>query len=197
MTNRNWLPVSVFFLLLLGCGPACPDIKVALDVSAALADDAARLNEMVSRRKAAAGEAEQGGKGTFHIERVRFSVTAWELAIETQARIIKASPRFEDAESYGEGAETINRFRCYLDRLLAREGHLINDGTGKTLRAHKVEIDDLLDRDGAVTPSELRGYLENGIEVDAAVDRDDDDEEEEDEGEDKGEEPDGLDDLDF
>jgi hypothetical protein len=160
--------------LLLGCGPSCPEVKAALDATAAITGDVTRVNELVGKRKAAVAEAERGG-GTFQMQRLKFSVTAFELAIATQARIIKASPRFEDAPSYRENAEAINGFRCYLDKLLARDGHLVSDGVGETLRAYKAELERLLDRDGTVSPAELRAYYEEGIAVGAAPEGEEDD----------------------
>jgi hypothetical protein len=165
MMKKDLFVLAASGWLLLGCGPSCPEIKAGLDVAAAVTGDVTRINEMVAKRKAAIIEAEQGGD-TFRMQRLKFSVTAWELGIGAQARIIKASPQFEDAPSYGEAAGRINELRCFLDKLLAREEHTVPDGMGETLRERKVEIDRLLDRDGTVNPAELRNYYENGIMVD-------------------------------
>ncbi|HUT76927.1 MAG TPA: hypothetical protein VM285_04535 [Polyangia bacterium] len=164
MKNDFYFVLAASAWLFLGCGASCPEQKAALDATAAVTGDVTRVNELVAKREAAMGEAEQGGD-TFRIQRLKFSVTAWELAIGTQARIIKASPQFEDAPSYGEAAGLINEFRCFLDKLLAHAEHTVSDGMGKALRGYKVEIERQLGRDGAVSPNELRNYYENGIPV--------------------------------
>lgn len=203
MTNKILLSIPMLFGLLLGCGPSCPEIKSGLDAAALLSEDSARINGMVARRKAVMEEAAQRGLDSFRLERIRFSVTAWEMAIETQARIIEASSRLADAETRGGDAGVVDDFRCYVDGLLGRTGHRITDGTGKTIRAYKVEIEGLLDRDGALTSSELRRYIEEGVEVEDEVEVDDEDsaDQEEDEAEGDEDEPEADDDdfdlLDF
>jgi hypothetical protein len=173
MTKPRTILLGAAVSLLLGCGPSCPEVKAALDTTAAITGDVTRINDLVARRKAAMAEAEQGGHSTFHMQRLKFSVTAFEIAIQTQARIVKASPRFEDAPSYGESAGVINTFRCYLDKLLAADGHLLPDGVGKRLREFKVEIEGRLGRDGAVNSAELRSYYEQGIAAPEASDEGD------------------------
>ena len=62
--TMNWVALAA---LLLGCGPSCPEVKAALDTTAAITGDVTRVNELVARRKAAMAEAGQGGHGTFHM----------------------------------------------------------------------------------------------------------------------------------
>jgi hypothetical protein len=163
MDIKKTIIVTMVAGLLLGCGPTCPEVKAGLDATAAVTGDVTRVNELVARRKAVMAEAEQGGVGTFEMQRLKFSVTAYEMAIATEARVIKASPRFEGAASYDEAAPRINEFRCYVDKVLARDGNLVSDGVGESLRAYKAEIDGLLDRDGALSSAEIRAYFEEGI----------------------------------
>ncbi len=160
--SNAFLTVGIVALF-LACGPTCPEIKGALDEEAIIGEDVARVNALVEKRKAAIAEAKSGQIETFPLQRLKFSVTAWEMAVWVQARIIKISPRFEDSPKYVEYASIINKIRCYLDKLVADPEHTVSDVTGKKLQAHKTRIDTLFRREGTITKSEFASYLEEGI----------------------------------
>jgi hypothetical protein len=146
-----------------GCGPSCPEVKAALDEDEAMAGDVARVNALVDKRDMAIIEAGEEDHDQFHIQRLKFSVTAFELAVETQVRIIKISPRYENSDLYEEHAVLINEIRCELDELVAQDGHEVTDRVGRDLQARHKQLGSLLRKEGEVSGSELRDYLENGI----------------------------------
>ena len=156
-------PTVVIALLFFACGPTCPEVKGALDEEAAIGEDVARVNAFVEKRKEAIAEAESGQIETFPLQRLKFSVTAYEMAVWVQTRIIKISPRFEDSPAYKEYASTINKIRCDLDKVLEDPEHTVSDVTGKKLRGHKARIDTMLLREGTLTKTEFANYLEEGI----------------------------------
>jgi hypothetical protein len=145
------------------CGPSCPEVKAALDEEEAMAGDVARINALVDKRLATIAEAEQGGHDNFYMQRLKFSVTAYELAVKLQVRIIKISPRYEDSELYGEHANTINEIRCDLDDIVAKDGHTVGDADGSMLQKHYARLSALLRKAGDISGSELKTYLEEGI----------------------------------
>lgn len=164
MTERvAAMVVALSVLVAAGCGPTCPEVKASLDEEQLMAGDVARVNELVERRRAAVEEAESGDHGSFAMRRLEFSVTAWKLAIETQLRIIKASPLYEDFEVYNEQRELIDGIRCRLDELLESEGHLVKDALGRDVQRDHDAIAKLFKRECQVTGSELKTYYEEGI----------------------------------
>lgn len=162
-TVANVFLTAGIVMLFLACGPSCPEVKGALDEETIIGEDVARVNAFVEKRKAAIAEAKSGQVETFPMQRLKFSVTAYEMAVWVQARIIKISPRFEDSPKYKEYESTINKIRCYLDKLVADPEHTVSDVTGKKLQNHKARIDSLLLREGTLTKSEFASYLEEGI----------------------------------
>ena len=108
-------------------------------------------------------EASSGQMETFPLQRLKFSVTAYEMAVWVQARIIKISPRFEDSPAYKDYASIINKIRCDLDKVLEDPEHTVSDVTGRKLQGHKTRIDSLLRREGNLTKTEFSSYLEEGI----------------------------------
>lgn len=151
------------FLLAPACGPSCPEVKAALDEDEAMAGDVARVNALVDKRDSTMIEAGQGDHDQFHMQRLKFSVTAYELAVEIQVRIIKISPRYENSDLYEEQADLINEIRCELDELIAEEGHEISDRVGRDIQARHKQLGSVLHKEGRVSDSELKKYLEEGI----------------------------------
>lgn len=149
--------------LVAACGPSCPEIKQALDEEEALAEDVARVNALVDKRRAAVAEAEQGSPDQFYMKRIKFSVTGYELAIEIQVRIVKLSSRFSDTGLLEEHAELIGVLRCEIDELLNARGHTLSDRKGKAIRERHEQLSALLRKDGAVSDRELKKYFEEGI----------------------------------
>ncbi len=150
-------------VLFFCCGPTCPEVKSALDDEAIIGEDVARVNAFVEKRKAAIVEAGSGQVETFPLQRLQFSVTAYEMAVWVQVRIIKVSPKFEDSSAYKEYASIINQIRCDLDKVLEDPEHTVSDVTGRNLRRYKKRVDTLFRREGTLTKTEFASYLEEGI----------------------------------
>ncbi|MFO8070661.1 MAG: hypothetical protein R6V85_02190 [Polyangia bacterium] len=164
MTERmGLLVVALSVVVPVGCGPTCPEIKAGLDDEQLMAGDVARVNELVERRRSAVEEAERGDHDSFAMRRLEFSVTAWEMAIETQVRIIKASPRYENLDVYQEQRELIDGIRCRLDELLASGKHLVKDAMGREVQRGHDAIAKLFKRECEVPGSELKTYYDEGI----------------------------------
>lgn len=151
------------------CGPTCLETVSALDESAALAGDVARVNELVERRRAAMEDAEGGDHDAFAMQRLKFSVTAFELAAEAQLRVIKASPKYEDAGVYEEQRALVDELRCAVEELLEDDGHLVSDSDGRRLQRLHARLDRAFRDAGTLTRSELRGYLADGIPVEPSA----------------------------
>lgn len=147
---------------LAGCGPTCPEAKASLDQDTLTSEDVARVNAFVEKRKSAMAEAETAEE-TLRLNRLKFSVTAYEQAIETQARIIKISPSFEDEDAYDENKDLILEFRCFMDEVAQDIDYTISDGVGKEIQRYHDLFDKLLRKSGELAKSELREYIEEGI----------------------------------
>ena len=148
---------------LTSCGPSCPEVKAALDEDEAMAGDVARVNGLVDKRDSAMIEAGEGDHDQFAMQRLKFSVTAFELAVEIQVRIIKISPRYENSDLYEEHAALINEIRCELDELIGQDGHEVTDRVGRDIQARHKQLGSLLRKEGEISGSELKTYLEEGI----------------------------------
>ena len=120
---------------------------------------------MVERRRAVMADAEQEGLSTFEVERIKFSVTAYELAARTQLRIIKLSPRYEDSEAYEKNQPLINDARCLIDELLQPEGHSVPDGIGRKIQQMHDRFKAQIRKEGTLSSSEFATYLEDGIQT--------------------------------
>jgi hypothetical protein len=151
------------------CAPKCPKIKAALDDVQITSEDVGRINAFVAKRKAAIAEAAAGDQDTFSMEKLRFSVTGYELAVETQLRVVKISPKFDDSPLYKEYRGVFDAMRCDFDALSEEpERHRISDADGSMIRAWSQRVGAILRSEGRLTSGELNGYLEEGI-VDAAA----------------------------
>ncbi len=162
-TVANAFLTAGIAVLFFACGPTCPEVKGALDDETIIGEDVARVNALVEKRKAAIAEASSGQMETFPLQRLQFSVTAYEMAVWVQVRIIKISPKFEDSSVYKKYASIINQIRCDLDKVLEDPEHTVSDVTGRDLQRHKTRIDTMLRREGALTKTEFSSYLEDGI----------------------------------
>ena len=123
------------------------------------------------------------------MERIKFSVTAYELAIQMQLRIIELA---SSSDLYDANLEEINDTRCLLDELLApkkinKDDLTVSDRMGKDIQERFSLFKKLFGKEGAVSNYELKEYYQKGIKVET---RDDG----EDEGE--GEDSMGVDDED-
>jgi hypothetical protein len=161
--------VSIIGSVLLGsvifaaCGPSCPEVKASLDEEEAMAGDVARVNALVDKRDMAMAEAGQGDHDQFHLQRLKFSVTAFELAVELQLRIIKISPRYEDSDLYEQHMDLFNDIRCEIDDFVAMDGHEVSDRIGRAIQERHKQVGALLRKEGQVSNSELQTYLSEGI----------------------------------
>jgi hypothetical protein len=147
----------------IGCGPSCPEVMTSKTDKEVMAGDVARINEFVARRKAAMAEAEKGGHDTFTMERLKFSVTACELAIQVELRIVKLSPTHESSELYGDNLALINEVRCGLDKLLEEDGYLFSDGAGDEIQTYHAQFLKVFRGEGEFSDSELKTYYSQGI----------------------------------
>jgi hypothetical protein len=160
---------STLGLVLLGttlvaaCGPSCPEVKDSLDEEEAMAGDVARVNALVDKRDSAMAEAGQGDHDQFYLQRLKFSVTAFELAVELQVRIIKISPRYENSDLYDEHVGLFNEIRCEIDDLVGMDGHEVSDRIGRAVQERHKQVGALLRKEGQVSGSELQTYLSEGI----------------------------------
>lgn len=155
---------ALVLALAAACGPKCPEVKAKFDDVQITTEDVARVNRLVEKRKAAIAEASAPGKGTFAIDRLRFSVTGYELAIETQLRVIKISPKFDNSPLYKEYRPLFDEMRCFFDTLVAEpEKHVLADAEGRDIRRWSERVGAVLRKEGRLGPGELAGYLEEGI----------------------------------
>jgi len=171
LSPRNARPVVIAVAVLAAsigglaaCTPKCPKLKAALDEVQTTSEDVVRINRLVEKRKAAIAEAAEGEHDTFSLEKLRFSVTGYELAVETQLRVVKISPKFDDSPLYKEYRSVFDAMRCDLDALAEEpERHKISDADGSLIRRWSQRIGAILRNEGKLTQGELNGYLEEGI----------------------------------
>jgi hypothetical protein len=164
---------SLLFLLCAGasiaglaaaCGPKCTEVKSALAPESVTGEDVGRVNKLVAKRKDAIAEAEKGEQAQTGLEKLKFSVTAYELAIEAQLRVIKISPKFEDSPLYSENRALFDEMRCYFDGLVADgTGHVVSDRVGRDIQQWSQKVGSILKSHGRLSDSELRDYFEEGI----------------------------------
>lgn len=208
MYHKSAITIIFFIALLLpglGCGPNCQKIMSTKKPEDIAKEDTARINGLVERRKAAMETAKDANQ--YVIEEAKQTVTACEMAIEFQYRIITlqegGSPLVQD------NIKKVNDARCFLDEVLLSKGKLIGAGKGalisgsnaRQIRAYLEEFNSLFGTEGTVSERRLVNIYENGLK--AAKAEKDGDIEEGDEGlEDEGEssmsedeEGEGLDDA--
>ena len=104
-TVANVFLTAGIVMLFLACGPSCPEVKGALDEETIIGEDVARVNAFVEKRKAAIAEAKSGQVETFPMQRLKFSVTADEMAVWVQAH---PSTRSTSRQSTRSGAISIS-----------------------------------------------------------------------------------------
>ena len=153
------------FAVLTACAATkCPKTKAALDDVHTTGEDVARINRLVDKRKAAIAEADAGGHDTFALEKLRFSVTGYELAVETQLRIVRISPKFDDSPLYGEYRGVFDAMRCDFDALVGDpEDHSVSEAEGSMIQRWSQRVSAILRKEGKLTVGELNDYLEEGI----------------------------------
>ena len=153
------------FAVLSACAATkCPKAKAALDDVQTTGEDVVRINLLVDKRKAAMAEAAAGGHDTFDLEKMRFSVTGYKLAVETQLRIVRISPKFDDSPLYVEYRAVFDAMRCDFDALVVDpEDHSISGAEGSMIQRWSQRVSAILRKEGRLTVGELNDYLEEGI----------------------------------
>jgi len=146
------------------CTPKCQKLKAALDDIKITSEDVVRINRFVEKRKAAIAEGAEGEHDTFSLEKLRFSVTGYELAVETQLRVVRISPKFDNSPLYKEYRKVFDAMRCDFDGVAEEpERHKISDADGAMIRRWSQRIGAILRNEGKLTSGELNGYLAEGI----------------------------------
>lgn len=149
---------------LAGCAPKCEKVKAALDDVQTTSEDVVMINALVDKRKAAVADASAGEHDTFALEKLRFSVTGYELAAETLLRVVKISPKFDNSPLYKEYRGLFDEMRCDFAALVGDpESHRITDAQGGMIQRWGRRVAAVLRNEGRLSHSELNGYLESGI----------------------------------
>ncbi len=196
--------MTICAALQLACGPKCPEVKTAMSTSEMVKDDATRVNEFVARRKAIMDEARTGENSSFEVERFKFSVTAYELAIQLQLRIIELAA---SSENYEANIDEITEIRCFFDKIIDKNPiekgkATLSDSKGKKIQEKFALFKQLFNKEGEASKYELKQFYEKGIKVKTLPKSDSDedgegDADEGDEDEDKSEDEEDDDDEDF
>lgn len=160
---------SFVAMMQTACGPSCPEAKSAMKEKKLISDDSARIDKLVERRKAVIEKAQAGESDAFEMERLKFSVTAYELAIEIQLMIFKISPGgSEPSALYGRNIKEINETRCFLDELvgknLLRMKRLqVSDPVGKEIQERYDRLQTLFQGEADIPKIALKKYFEQGM----------------------------------
>lgn len=172
MVNRIVTVLTAAFVgsvVFTACGPKCPAVleKKTPDVMAR--DDVLRVNAYVEARKAAIAAAKEGNQ--YDVERAQFTVTACQLAVEIQMRIINLAEA--GGASYEENSKGINKARCLLDEILEKKGKVvglkigkgifIKKGKGGEIQKIHAAFEDKFGKEGRPRNSEIEMVLEKGM----------------------------------
>jgi hypothetical protein len=167
--------IVVLVLSLIGvvisvaCGPKCMVVlsKKTPDVMAR--DDVLRVNAYVDARKAAIAAAKKGS--AYDVEKAKFTVTACELAVQIQMRIIALAEA--GGALYDDNLKELNEARCLLDEILEKKGKVVGLKIGKGVFIKKGKGQEILDvhtaleekfgEKGRARDRELETIYENGL----------------------------------
>ena len=156
--------VAASLIAIGACAPKCPKVKATLDEVQITSEDVARINRLVDKRKAAIAEASAGGHDTFSLEKMQFSVTGYKLAVETQLRIATCSAKVDISPLYAEYRSVFDALRCDFDALVVDpERHRLSSADGAMIQRWVQRVGAILRKEGQLSNSELKGYLEEGI----------------------------------
>ena len=173
MSQRTTLFFAIVALIgsvLAACGSKCPKAMAAKSGKVLARKDAERINSFVERRKGAIKIAKSGSE--FDVEKAKFTVTACELAIKLQLRIINLSK--EETEAYDANADKINETRCLFDKVLEKKGKsmlfvgkggFINRTDASKIQDEYAHYQQLLGELGDPRNSQVKEVFENGIPV--------------------------------
>jgi hypothetical protein len=172
MSHRT-IAVLVFsllgFVISMACGPKCIEVlsKKTPDVMAR--DDVLRVNAYVDARKAAIAAAKEGN--VYDVEKAKFTVTACELAIQSQMRIIALAEL--GGALYDDNLKELNEIRCLLDEILQKKGKVVGLKIGKGVFIKKSKGQEILDahavleekfgEQGRPRDRELETVYDNGL----------------------------------
>jgi hypothetical protein len=157
------------FVISVACGPKCMEVlsKKTPDVMAR--DDVLRVNAYVDARKAAIAAAKKGS--VYDIEKAKFTVTACELAVQIQMRIIALAEA--GGALYDDNLKELNEARCLLDEILEKKGKVVGLKIGKGVFIKKGKGQEILDVHAALEEKfgekgrprdrELETIYENGL----------------------------------
>ena len=175
MYHKSAITVVIAIALLLpglGCGPNCQKLLSTKKPEDIAKEDTARINGLVERRKAAMETAKDGNQ--YVIEDAKQTVTACEMAVEFQYRIIKLQE--EGNPIIEKNIGKINEARCFLDDVLESKGKLIGTGKGalisgsnaRKIRAYHEELGGIFGIEGTVSERRLVTIYEEGLKIDKA-----------------------------
>jgi len=159
--------LGLFLSTSIACGPSCPKVKSAMNDKQLANDDASRVNEFVERRKTLMDQARGGDVDPFTLQRIKFSVTAYELAIQIQVRIIELAA---SSDMYKTNIDEINATRCLLDdvlkeRLINKEDVTVSDTTGREIQERHVLFKQIFGKEGEASKYDLEQYYKSGIKL--------------------------------
>jgi len=186
MTEKAILSAATAILCLLpfftACGPSCPE---TLDTYSELElhnSDIMRVNRLVLLRKAAMEEIESTQSDPFRVRRLRFSVTAFEIAMETQVRIIILTSEYSDRDEVVNNSTRLAEVRCIIEEIASKENYEVKDSEGLELQKIKKEMQKTYGRMARPRKRTLKKVFAKGlepVEIKEEVDEDSVQEEEE------------------
>ncbi len=159
--------MAILFALPLACAGKCPETMSKMTKEQLVGDDAMRTNALVERRQTLMDNAEE----STNIERTKFSVTAYEQAIQVQVRIVNLA---ESSGAYDENIGAITDARCLLEKVL--KATVLGGGEGFVSNGHARDIHSIyadfkkrFKGEGAPSKYDLKDVFENGVPVEEDV----------------------------
>jgi len=155
------LPLALF---LAGCGGGCPEAMSAKNGTDTYNADVTRINRFVIQRKKAKDfmEAKQGD--VFKMERARFSITALEMAIDSQTQIMLLSWEHKDNADVDKQRARLAEARCELEELASQEDFEISDNQGRDLLKLRNDIRERFGKLGQPSKRQLERVYGSGLE---------------------------------
>lgn len=204
------------------CGPSCADTLRTYSEFDLYNSDVSRVNRLVTLRKMAMDDAENETSSPLRLERIKFSVTAIELAIEIQVQAMILSSEHAEDETVAKMGGRFTEIRCLVEEYAAQEEYDVSDSRGKTLLDTKQELKSAFGKTGLPSRRNLERIFAKGLdpkkgegdkeekaaeddetsttdeaESDETSSEEEDDDEDEDSGETDSEDSESTDDFDF
>jgi len=168
MTEKAILPAATAILCLMpfftACRPSCPE---TLDTYSGLElhnSDIMRVNRLVLLRKAAMEEIESTQNDPFRVRRLKFSVTAFEIAIETQVCIIILTTEYSDRDEVVNNSSRLSEVRCIIEEIASKEDCEVKDSEGLELQKTKKEMQKTYGRMARPRKRTLKKVFAKGLE---------------------------------